>query len=815
MADLRSILTDPNYTEANDATKRAIFERYAQQDPNYVNANEATKQAIRAKYGVAEMPAEEAAAAAPAAPPPAPEEPETTFEGLTGAAVRGLAPVAAGTALGAALGAPTVVGAIPGAVAGAGIGTAMQLVGDPLVSGVNSLLGTQYTLPTDALADMLTRLGVSEPRTEAERIVQVAASGGGAAGGTVAAGRAMQRFAAGQTAQGVGRTLAMQPGLQVGGGVLAGGAGQGAAEAGGGPLEQAGASIAAAMAPYGAAAAMRRPTIPLRIDPEVTPPPGGEPPPPPPEPPPPGIAEAAADVSEAAVTDVLNLARRAAGVGPGSAAARAKLADLAQVNVDARDAAQRLGIELPFDVFSDNPQVRSAVGLTRALVGSEAESAWESTVRSAIGRADEISQQFDATFIEGRPAPGATSQNILDNLKGTQAQLAKDASDIYNEVNAVVPKTSAVQFPKLTQTLDDILAEVGERGFTAQERRLSELAKDPDATYGRLIREKALIGQAIEGKDSPYGNMAAADLKRLYAALADDQLTNVGRIGGEELRRQLRGANLLTAKKKALEKRIVAAFGKEIDGSVGQRMQTAITTAAKGDAAAFNRLMKVVPKDLQRETIATALASVTAGKAAGRGAAGAAETVFSPSEYTKVYRGLRANPPVYSKMVEIMGPEWEKASRDLYTVSRRIADAQARIPQTGKANQILGEAAIQGLMGRMMTSGIGQRAVTGVVGSLPGGGVIAPDIVNWMTASKGSGVQKASRVFASPEFQELAVQAATRAGNPSAAALRRVAMSNPFNEFAESAGLPKPIDARVQWLQSAIQAGIQNQQEPE
>jgi len=56
MADLRSILTDPNYTNANLATKQAIFERYSQQDPNYVNANEATKQAIRAKYGVAEMP---------------------------------------------------------------------------------------------------------------------------------------------------------------------------------------------------------------------------------------------------------------------------------------------------------------------------------------------------------------------------------------------------------------------------------------------------------------------------------------------------------------------------------------------------------------------------------------------------------------------------------------------------------------------------------------------------------------------------------------------------------------------------------------
>lgn len=56
MADLRSILTDPNYTGANAATKQAIFERYSAQDPNYVNANEATKQAIRERYGLSAAP---------------------------------------------------------------------------------------------------------------------------------------------------------------------------------------------------------------------------------------------------------------------------------------------------------------------------------------------------------------------------------------------------------------------------------------------------------------------------------------------------------------------------------------------------------------------------------------------------------------------------------------------------------------------------------------------------------------------------------------------------------------------------------------
>jgi hypothetical protein len=327
-----------------------------------------------------------------------------------------------------------------------------------------------------------------------------------------------------------------------------------------------------------------------------------------------------------------------------------------------------------------------------------------------------------------------------------------------------------------------------------------------------LLREKSLIGKALEGKDSPYGNMAAGDLKVLYSALAQDQLDNVGNIAGDEVRRELRAANLMTAKRKALEKRIIGAFGKEIDGSVAQRMQSAITTASKGDAAGFNRLMKVVPPDLQRETLATALASVTAGKGAGR-AAGAGETVFSPAEFTKVYRGLRANPPVYAQMVKIMGPEWDRASRDLFELSRRIADAQSRIPVTGKANQILGEMAVEGLIGKVMSSGITQRVVTGVVGTaVPGGGVIAPDLVQWMSGTKGAAVQKAGKLFASPEFQELAVEAATT-GTAKATSIRKTAMSKSFQQFADAARLPKDLDARVQFLQSAIQTERQFDQE--
>ena len=54
MADLKSILNDPNYTGANIETKQAIFDEYSASDSDYANANEATKLEIRKTYGLAE-----------------------------------------------------------------------------------------------------------------------------------------------------------------------------------------------------------------------------------------------------------------------------------------------------------------------------------------------------------------------------------------------------------------------------------------------------------------------------------------------------------------------------------------------------------------------------------------------------------------------------------------------------------------------------------------------------------------------------------------------------------------------------------------
>jgi hypothetical protein len=482
------------------------------------------------------------------------------------------------------------------------------------------------------------------------------------------------------------------------------------------------------------------------------------------------------------------LINKASGTGGAAKNAQIKLAEQAQINPEAKAAAERLGIDVPADVFSDNPQVRAAVGLTRSLAGSEAEAGFRTAVTNAVDQADNIMREFDAQFVEGAIAPGVVSQRVKDSLTTTRAELNKQAGEIYKRVDAAVPKQTPVQMDNLFNTLTDIAGEVGQEGMTAPEKKLLGLfqtgeAGGGDITYGRLIREKNLIGKALKRQESPYGSMDESTLKRLYAALASDQLDNVSRVAGEEVRRDLRAANLIYAKERALGDRIVNAFGTDLEGGIANKMRSAITSGAKGEAGDFARLLKTVPDDLRKEVVATALASVT------RSARGAEKGSFGFSEFADIYPKLRANPQVYKQIVETLGPKASDTLRDLYQVSKRITEARANVLTTGKANQALVESLnAEGIIARVMGSTAGKRAVGGAMGFIPGAGLVMPEIMEAMSRGNPDAVRAAGKMFSSPEFQGLLNDVATK-GDASDRVINQVSLSKPFRSFIATIGL--------------------------
>jgi len=192
----------------------------------------------------------------------------------------------------------------------------------------------------------------------------------------------------------------------------------------------------------------------------------------------------------------------------------------------------------------------------------------------------------------------------------------------------------------------------------------------------------------------------------------------------------------------------------------------------------------------------------------------AAQEGFGFAEFAKTYRGLRANPPVYKEVIGVLGKDADPVLRDLYEISKRITDARAQVLTTGKANQALVEAMkAEGLISKVMQSSMAQRGVGAVAGmGGPLGGAIMPDVVKYMAGANKDAVKAAGKLFASDDFQKLAIEAATKP-QVADATLRKAAMSKAFTDFAKTARLPQTLDARVQWLQNAMQTGRQFNEE--
>ena len=228
-------------------------------------------------------------------------------------------------------------------------------------------------------------------------------------------------------------------------------------------------------------------------------------------------------------------------------------------------------------------------------------------------------------------------------------------------------------------------------------------------------------------------------------------------------------------------------------------MKTAIVSASKGDGAKFARMLENVPEDLQRETVATSLASVARNR---RGD-------FGFAEYAQTYKGLRANPEVYSKIVKTLGPESDEVMRDLYEVSKRITDARANVLTTGKANQaLLQSMTAESLLGKILGATIMRPAAAAggsVVGG-PWGSGLALMLADTLANGKKDALRAAGKMFTSAKFQNLITRAAT-GGAVKMNDVKALARDSTFQAFAKAVKLPLATDQREAWLLGALMSG--------
>jgi len=524
------------------------------------------------------------------------------------------------------------------------------------------------------------------------------------------------------------------------------------------------------------------------------------------------IAAPDVDMIQLSPLELGTLLQQASKGGRGSQAAIEKLAREAKTNPEAAAAAERLGIDLPPDVLSDNPLLKNAAAMTRDIKASEAARQFEAVVINASNAADEA-----MAAINGSPDLASVSERVLSSLTATQTALKNGARSLYDDVDAQVPKSALASPNNTVKLLNNLSEELGGLdNLSSNEKLLFDKLTNPDTplTYAALVRLKQDIGRGLERGQGPYGDVNQGALKRIYGALAEDQLLTVGQIGGPDLRSKLRLANQTTAKQKAFEQRIVSAFGKDLDGSIASKLRQSITAGTRGDISGLNRILKTIPQELQREAIATAINSLSL-------PGGATDLPFGFAEFAKTIKGLKKNKPVYNKVISVLGPDSNQFLNDLLTISQRITEARGRVSQTGKANQALIAEGLtaENIFKRVFDTSIGRRVVRGaaagggVVSGGPAGGMAADAITDvLMSAGKTDRVSAAGNLLNSASFKSLVD--ADFAANQVAlqTALDKLEKSPAYKRWLKSVDMT-PIAGR-NLLQTAIVAGADGEITP-
>lgn len=185
------------------------------------------------------------------------EEPSMTAKGAAGAVVRGVSPTAAQAGAGALLGLPfgpagMAIGAAGGVVAG-------QLA-DLTIDLVNSNFGTKYSNTKDAVTHLLDKIGVPEPESSGEKIIEAVSAGTSQMGGGAKALGTISKAIQPETILPVGERISAEatrrftklmgerPVVQAAAGGAAGGVMEKMKQEGAGPLSQLGGGLATGIA---------------------------------------------------------------------------------------------------------------------------------------------------------------------------------------------------------------------------------------------------------------------------------------------------------------------------------------------------------------------------------------------------------------------------------------------------------------------------------------------------------------------------------------------------------------------------------------
>jgi len=415
-------------------------------------------------------------------------------------------------------------------------------------------------------------------------------------------------------------------------------------------------------------------------------------------------------------------------------------------------AADELGIELPASATSTNRAFQELEQAVKSQPGSKIAVKEQAAIAKVNERADEMIRDFG----------GTTDKSLLDDtirndFLSTIDDMEVSAKVAYKIVDDTIPKTHRID---LTQTengvkayLDNVLEELGGdiSLLSAAERKLLTLTRtkgeggklvDRQPTYAALDRVRKDVGEGFNRRSGPFKDDRVANLKRVYAALSEEQqaVANFFTVGGDYAR-----ARGLVNKRKILEGEAQVILGRDLNSSIVPKLRAAATTLTKGDTSKFKTIMDSLPEGLRPEVAASMLSDIFAsGSRTGSGVG---------SGFVKAFESLNRNSVAKNLLFSYL-PKGAKRRFDLIgKVATGLFRAKALENNSRTARAILQALDDGGLMDKIYNVGR-KAAVAETATTVAGLPLVGSSVVLAVNIAKKStpAIIAADEFLASPVF---------------------------------------------------------------
>lgn len=421
-----------------------------------------------------------------------------------------------------------------------------------------------------------------------------------------------------------------------------------------------------------------------------------------------------------------------------------------EVNPDANaiNAIRELGLEnyATPGMVSNNPTVRALDNAVATLPGTEISEAHKRYISELGRKADEMITSFGGNFDKQ-----AVSDKLAANFDNTISSLQSQSDDIYDKISKKVPVRDRVEAKNTINFLEDFADDIGgiDELSPIMKRTLTRLDPNTMPTYGRLDLARKQIGHAIGKGAGPFKDEETGVLKRLYAAITDDQQAVAEKYGAGDL------WNLgkeIVKKRKSIEDDAMSILGKKLQQSAIPKVESAVVNMAKGNGSDFRQLMKSIPKDMRQEVALTSMNKAFTSYARSPG------QQLGVDGFVKWYNGMSRNK---SNMEALKGAIGQEASKRLDTIYQ-AAKAMNRL-NTGKQyasslvdqqvnNFLKDKGGLSKLYGvaKKAAAAEGVTSLSGFTG--PGATAV---IASALSAGKTSRIKAADALLSSPEFKSM------------------------------------------------------------